>query len=173
MSLVGTFSFPSPLAGEGGAQREALGGRGGRSTKASALGNAKHMRANPMEAERALWQLLRNKRLDGWKFKRQQPIEPYIADFVCFARRLIVEADGSQHADSAYDARRDDWLRSQGFRLLRFWNTDILNNPDGVLTSILVALEGDGAGIEPAPSPTPLPSPPPQGGREKKDLIRG
>ena len=171
--MTGISSSPSPLAGEGWARREATGRRGGRSTKASALGNAKLMRANPTEAERVLWQLLRNKRLAGWKFKRQQPIEPYIADFVCFSERLIVEAEGSQHIDSAYDARRDDWLRSQGFRLLRFWNNDILKNPDGVLTSILVALEGDEAGIEPASSPTPLPSPPPQGGREKKDLTRG
>ncbi|MFA6112746.1 MAG: endonuclease domain-containing protein [Sphingomonas sp.] len=168
-----TSSFPSPLAGEGGAQREALGGRGGRSTKSSALGNAKHMRTNPTEAERALWQVLRNKRLAGWKFKRQQPIDPYIVDFICFAERLIVEADGSQHVENAYDSRRDDWLRSQDFRLLRFWNNDILKNPEGVLTSILVALEGDETGVGPVSSPTPLPSPPPQGGREKKDLPRG
>ena len=165
-------SIPSPLAGEGGAHCEAVGGRGGRSTKASALGNAKHMRANPTEAERALWQVLRNKRLSGWKFKRQQPIGRYIADFVCFAERLIVEADGSQHLESAYDCVRDDWLRSQDFRLLRFWNNDILKNPEGVLTSILVALEGAEAGIEPTSSP-PLPDPPPQGGREKKDKLRG
>ena len=164
---------PSTLVGEGGAHREALGGRGGRSTKASALGNAKHMRANPTEAERELWHLLRNKRLSAWKFPRQQPIGSYIVDFVCFIQRLVVEADGSQHLENAYDGVRDDWLRSQGFRLLRFWNNDILTNPEGVLTSILVALEGDETGIEPVSSPPPLPNPPPQGGREKKDPPRG
>ncbi|WCM27806.1 DUF559 domain-containing protein [Sphingomonas sp. QA11] len=131
------------------------------------------MRSHPTEAERALWQVLRNKRLAGWKFKRQQPIDPYIVDSVCFAARLIVEADGSRHLESTCDTLRDDWLRAQGFRLLRFWNNDILKNPEGVLTSILVALEGDERGIEPVSSPPPLPSPPPQGGREKKDLPRG
>lgn len=165
-------SNPSPLAREGGPQREALGGRRG-STKSSTLGNAGHMCANPTEAERALWQLLRNKRLAGWKVKGQQPIDPYIADVACFAASSIVEPDGSQHLESTYDTHRDDWLRAGGSGLLRFWNNDILQNPEGVLTSILVALEGDEPGIEPVSSPPPLPSPPPQGGREKKDLPRG
>lgn len=170
--MISISSNPSPPAGEGGARREALGGRGG-STKSSALGNVRHMRSHPTEAERAPWQVLHNKRLAGWKFKRQQPIDPYIVDSVCFAARLIVEADGSQHLESACDTRRDDWLRAQGFRLLRFWNNDILKNPEGVLTSILVALEGEEPGMGPVSSPPPLPSPPPQGGREKKDLPRG
>ena len=165
-------SSPSPLAGEGGARRVAAGGRG-RSTKSSVLGNAKHMRSNPTEAESALWRVLRSKRLSGWKFKRQQPLGRYIVDFVCFAERLIVEADGSQHIDSDYDTRRDAWLVSQDFRLLRFWNNDILKNPDGVLTSILVELDSTPVGIEPT-APLPLsPGPPPQGGREKKDSHLG
>jgi very-short-patch-repair endonuclease len=90
----------------------------------------------------------------GWKFKRQEQIGDYIVDFVSFKARLIVEADGSQHAESTADKKRDDWLTSQGFRILRFWNNDILNKTDGVAEAVLAALE------------TPLPNPLPQGERE-------
>lgn len=133
------------------------------------------MRHNPTEAEAALWRLLRAKRLAGWKFRQQQRIDRYIVDFICFRARLIVEADGAQHIDSDYDVVRDAYLRAQGFRLLRFYNNDILAQPDAVLTSILNALESGGTGIEPAPPLTPLPDPPPQGGREldDKDLPSG
>ena len=86
--------------------------------------------------------MLRAKRFGGYKFKRQQPIDSYIADFVCLDRRLIVEADGSQHGESAYDERRDAHLRSQGFHVLRFWNNDIMENPQGVAVSILATLAG-------------------------------
>jgi very-short-patch-repair endonuclease len=157
---------PSPISGEGGARREAVGGRG------RALARAREMRKNPTEAERALWRLLRNKRLANWKWKRQQLIDHYIVDFVCFEARLIVEADGSQHIGSDYDVARDAHLRAQDFRLLRFFNNDILARSDGVLTSILAALESDETGIEPVSPLTPLPGPPPQGGREKKDYSR-
>ncbi|MES2270723.1 MAG: endonuclease domain-containing protein [Pseudomonadota bacterium] len=103
------------------------------------------MRSHPTEAERKLWMLLRGKRLTGFKFKRQQPIAPYIVDFVCFEQRVIVEVDGSQHVGSAYDAKRDDWLKSQGFKVLRLWNNDVLNNEEGVLAAIMAALEVDKA----------------------------
>lgn len=158
---------PSPFTGEGGARRAAVGGRG------RALVRAREMRKNPTEAERALWRLLRNKRLAGWKWKRQQPIDHFIVDFVCFEARLIVEADGSQHIDSDYDDRRDAYLRGQDFGVLRFFNNDILARSDDVLTAILDALRSDGAGIEPAPPLTPLPDPPPRGGREKKEHTLG
>jgi very-short-patch-repair endonuclease len=108
------------------------------------------MRSNPTEAEHRLWQLLRAKRLAGYKFKRQLPIDQYIVDFACIQKRLIVEADGGQHSESEYDADRDAHLRSQGFTVLRFWNNDIFKNEEGVLTSILNALE-------PPLSPTPPP----------------
>ena len=75
-----------------------------------------------------------------FKFRRQQVIDPYIADFVCLERRLIIEADGSQHAESEYDVRRDAFLARQGFSLLRFWNNDVLNNPAGVVDAIFAAL---------------------------------
>ncbi|OJW75372.1 MAG: hypothetical protein BGO57_12510 [Sphingomonadales bacterium 63-6] len=99
------------------------------------------MRREPTDAERKLWQLLRGKRLQGLKFKRQQPLGRYIVDFVCFEARLIVEADGSQHAESQADCLRDEFLVGQGFRILRLWNSDILTNPEGVATAILAALE--------------------------------
>ena len=84
------------------------------------------MRSNPTEAERKLWQILRNKRLAGNKFKRQVVLDWYIADFVNFEHRLIVEADGSQHAENGYDERRDAHLKDEGFTVLRFWNNTIL-----------------------------------------------
>jgi very-short-patch-repair endonuclease len=93
------------------------------------------------EAEHALWRLLRNRRLQGHKFRRQHPIGPYIADFACVAARLIVEADGGQHADSVTDERRTAWLQAHGWRVIRFWNTDVLANPEYVVTTILVALQ--------------------------------
>jgi len=99
-----------------------------------------------------LWKLLRAKRLEGWKFRRQLPIGRYIVDFACPSARLIVEADGGQHSENARDAVRDRWLVSQGWRVIRFWNTDILTNEEGVLSAVLASL--------------PLsPTPPPQGGR--------
>jgi BirA family biotin operon repressor/biotin-[acetyl-CoA-carboxylase] ligase len=82
--------------------------------------------------------LLRAKRLNGWKFRRQAPIGPYRPDFVCHAAGLIVEADGGQHNETR-DGTRDAWLKSQGFRILRFWNNDILKNQEGVLITILSA----------------------------------
>lgn len=132
------------------------------------------MRREPTEAEEALWRLLRCKRLAGSKFKRQQRFEEkYVVDVVCFGRRVIVEADGSQHAESDYDAQRDAWLHEQGYMVLRFWNNDVLARPESVLTAILSALESGNVGIEPALPLTPLPGPPPQGGREKKDDMHG
>jgi very-short-patch-repair endonuclease len=99
------------------------------------------MRANPTEAERRLWSILRGKRLAGYKFKRQQAIGSYIVDFVNFARRLIVEADGSQHAGNADDIRRDAWLKTQGFNVLRLWNNDILAEPAVAEDAIWHALQ--------------------------------
>ena len=98
------------------------------------------MRLNPTDAERRLWSMLRDRRMPAFKFKRQFVIAPYIVDFVCFERRLIVEADGSQHAESEYDQRRDSVLNSQGFSVLRFWNNDVLGNMSGVLETIASAL---------------------------------
>jgi len=107
------------------------------------------MRSNPTEAKRRLWPILRNKRLAAYKFKRQQAFGAYIVDFVNFERRLVIEADGSQHIDSAADARRTAWLESQGFRVLRFWNDGILARTDQVADAIWHALGEDQPSLPP------------------------
>ena len=84
---------------------------------------------------------MRNRRLDGWKFRRQTWIGAYIVDFVCIEAGVVVEADGAQHADAVdYDTRRSNWLASAGFRVVRFWNNEVLSNSEGVLRSILAAV---------------------------------
>jgi very-short-patch-repair endonuclease len=112
---------------------------------------AKSLRQNMTDAETLLWRHLRAHRLNGQKFKRQQPIGPYVVDFVHFAARIIVEADGGQHNACARDALRDDWLVSQGFKTMRFWNNDILQNLEAVLATIMDAIT-----VAPSPPP-PLP----------------
>ncbi len=102
---------------------------------------AKHLRQNMTDAEKLLWFHLRAYRLNGKRFRRQQPLGPYIVDFVHFGSRVIVEADGGQHNDSLSDKERDAWLSSQGFRVLRFWNHEILKQVDVVLSVIYEALE--------------------------------
>ena len=114
------------------------------------------MRANPTEAEKRLWSMLRDRRLTAFKFRRQQIIAPYIVDFICFAERLIIEADGSQHADCKKDARRDAFLRGQGFRMLRFWNNQVLAESDAVAAAIFAALS---VAHPPKPSAWAPPSP--------------
>jgi very-short-patch-repair endonuclease len=104
------------------------------------LGYARSMRHEPTEAERKLWLILRNRRLADFKFRRQVPVGPYIADFICYSAKLIIEADGSQHAESPHDARRDQELERRGFHLLRLWNNDILARPDDVLEAIWARL---------------------------------
>jgi very-short-patch-repair endonuclease len=121
----------SPFMGEDG--REAPG-------EGSLEARARAMRLNPTEAERKLWQSLKAHRFAGYKFRLQEPIGNYIVDFVCFKPRIVVEVDGSQHDASDYDKRRDRWLASQGFRVLRFWNIDVLRNLDGVLDTIAGAI---------------------------------
>jgi very-short-patch-repair endonuclease len=96
-------------------------------------------------AERKLWYQLRDRRLAGWKFRRQVPIGPWVVDFLCKERNLIVEADGGQHCESRRDKRRDAELAREGYRVLRFWNSDILQNSEGVLTVILSTLESEQA----------------------------
>lgn len=101
---------------------------------------ARGMRHQPTEAEAALWRLLRNRRFPQFKFRRQLPVGNYIADFICLEARLIIEADGSQHAESPRDLTRDAYLRAQNFRLLRLWNNDVLSSPDAVSETIWAIL---------------------------------
>lgn len=93
-------------------------------------------------AEGLLWQELKGRRLGGYRFTRQFPIGPYFADFCCRAKRLVIEIDGSQHADSSYDRKRDAFMRSQGYSILRFWNHDLLKHRGSVCETILAALDG-------------------------------
>ncbi len=101
---------------------------------------ARAMRRDATDAERRVWAMLRNRRIEGMKFRRQVPLGAYIADFACFDPKIIIECDGGQHVDSAYDEARDAWFRAQGFKMLRFWNNDVLREPDGVVDAILAAL---------------------------------
>ena len=100
---------------------------------------SRRLRQNSTDAERKLWSILRNRQLNGFKFRKQVEIEGYIVDFLCPEKRLIVEVDGGQHTPQA-DARRTAILESQGFRIIRFWNTDVLQNLDGVWLTIEEAL---------------------------------
>jgi very-short-patch-repair endonuclease len=105
-------------------------------------GFAKQLRRNQTDAERVLWFRLRNRRLQGLKFKRQAPIDRYIVDFCCFDARLIIELDGGQHATRAVeDMNRTRILEAMGYLVLRFWNNDVLQNLEGVLDEILATLK--------------------------------
>ena len=113
---------------------------------------ARQLRRQLTPQERRLWYLLRDRRFARYKFRRQHPMGPYILDFACCAVRLVVELDGGQHDERAgYDARRTAWLRRQGWRVLRFWNNELMENKEAVSGMILEALE---LGV-----PSPLPSP--------------
>ncbi|RWD92025.1 endonuclease domain-containing protein [Mesorhizobium sp.] len=106
------------------------------------MARARELRHGDNQAEATLWNELKAKRLGGYKFVRQMPIGPYFADFACRSKKLAVELDGSQHADSSYDRRRDEFMRSEGFSVLRFWNLDVLKNKRSVCETILAVLEG-------------------------------
>ncbi|MCG8428671.1 MAG: endonuclease domain-containing protein, partial [Chromatiales bacterium] len=115
------------------------------------LSRARTLRRQSSKAESALWRQLRGRRLNGYKFRRQVVIEPYIVDFVCLEAKLIIEADGGQHADQQeYDARRTAKLEAMGYTVIRFWNHEILGELDSVLERIALVL------IEiPSPQPSP------------------
>ncbi|GJE38609.1 hypothetical protein KHHGKMAE_2684 [Methylobacterium persicinum] len=100
----------------------------------------RQLRGTLTEAERRLWYRLRDRRLAGFKFVRQEGIGRYVADFRCRDARLVVEVDGGQHAESDHDRVRDAWLKAQGYRVLRFWNAEVMTNTIGVLDTILSAL---------------------------------
>jgi very-short-patch-repair endonuclease len=101
---------------------------------------ARRLRSDATDAERALWRRLRSRSLDGHKFVRQEPVGPYTVDFICREARLVIEVDGGQHADNWHDVVRDQWLTNHNYRVLRFWNNDVLGNVAGVLETIATAL---------------------------------
>ena len=103
---------------------------------------ARSLRHGGNMAEAVLWNELKGSKLGGYKFAHQMPVGPYFADFVCRSTKLIVELDGSQHADSEYDRKRDKYMRAEGYSVLRFWNTDTLKQMRSVCETILATLEG-------------------------------
>ncbi|KRB20419.1 hypothetical protein ASD99_30310 [Mesorhizobium sp. Root695] len=103
---------------------------------------ARALRHGDNQAEATLWNELKAKRLGGYKFIRQMPIGPYFADFACRSKELVVELDGSQHADNSYDRRRDEFMRGEGLSVVRVWNADVLKSRRSVCETILAALEG-------------------------------
>ncbi len=112
------------------------------------LASARGLRRRPTEAEKRMWRLLRDRRLVDAKFRRQHPVGPYVVDFFCANAKLVIELDGGGHGTEEKkdaDERRTAELRALGFRVLRFWNTDVLRNPEGVLKTVAEALS--------APSP--------------------
>jgi very-short-patch-repair endonuclease len=106
---------------------------------------ARNLRRRQSDAERNLWSRLRDGRLNGIKFRRQQPVGDYIVDFISFGRKLIVEVDGGQHGEPQAvkrDQERTSYLQSKGYRVMRFWDNDVLQNVEGVMHVILESLEG-------------------------------
>jgi very-short-patch-repair endonuclease len=124
--------------------------------------SARKLRQHMSGAETRLWYLLRRKQLDGFRFRRQQPIGHYITDFACLKERLVIELDGASHTETqGYDEVRIAWLEAKGFRVLRFWNNDVLSNQEAVIEQILEALHRG--------QRSPLPSPPPEvGGGDRR-----
>jgi very-short-patch-repair endonuclease len=122
--------LPSPVAGEGqdGGLR-------------AVTNRARYLRSNPTDAERILWRHLRLRQVGGYKFRRQRPIGPYFVDFICLEKRVVIEVDGGQHSEQrSYDDRRDAWLKKEGFRVLRFWDHEVLRKIENVKQVIWQAL---------------------------------
>ena len=110
-----------------------------------------NLRKNSTEVERFLWSYLRRSQLEGFKFRRQQPLGKYIVDFVNFRKKIVIEVDGGQHAiKRVKDRERDKWLRKEGFEILRFWDNEVLENIEGVLKVVRDKLL-----LSPHPNPLP------------------
>ena len=105
------------------------------------IARARSLRAESTRAERKLWAILRGRQLGGAKFRRQYPVDSYFADFACVDAKLIVELDGGQHAEQqSYDDARTACLQETGWRVIRFWNFDVIDNVEGVADDILAAI---------------------------------
>jgi len=133
-------TFPLPFAGEGGPVRARV--RGQMARDHFLTGRARSLRRNATEAEKLLWRHLRNRELGGFKFRRQVQIDHYIVDFLCPLARLIIELDGGQH-NSEVDAARTAFLEGQGFRVIRFWNNDVMKDIDNVIRAIIQAMDSE------------------------------
>ena len=133
------------------------------------ISRARRLRRDSTRSELFLWNKIRARQLGGLKFVRQEPVGRYVVDFICRDRRVIVEVDGGQHATSESDHVRDQWLRHHNYRVLRFWNNDVLQNTEGVLETILDTLL-----VESPPHPAAFGDRPlPQAGRGNERLDRG
>ncbi|MPZ55600.1 MAG: DUF559 domain-containing protein [Rhizobiales bacterium] len=121
----------------------------------------RRLRRQQTDAERVIWFAVRDRRLGGFKFVRQEGIGPYVVDFVCREKMLIVEIDGGQHVENPRDAKREAFLQAEGYRVLRLWNNDVLSNREGVVSVILDAAQSRC----PSPGAPSLPSPASGGGR--------
>ena len=119
-------------------------------------GIARRLRKHSTDTERYLWRHLRDRQMEGFKFRRQQAVGRYVMDFVNLERKVVIELDGGQHALNAGDKMRDEWLRAEGYKVLRFWDNQVFCNLESVLENIRNALL------------TPHPLPLPQGERENK-----
>ncbi len=124
---------PSPARGEGNEPAA--------SKVSSSVKRARALRSNLTDAERKFWYALRDRRFVNFKFRRQVPVGPFFADFVCYDSRVVIEVDGGQHAESSSDARRDRRFAANDFLVLRFWNNDVLSNLEGVLMVLLESLQ--------------------------------
>ncbi|MHB8069812.1 MAG: endonuclease domain-containing protein [Desulfobaccales bacterium] len=115
---------------------------------------ARSLRQRLTDAERRLWRHLRDRQLGGWKFRRQHPVGPYIVDFICLEKKVVIEVDGGQHAENEeLDKRRSAYLEKLGYHILRFWNNEVLQETEAVLNTIFANLE------DAPPHPSPLPPP--------------
>jgi very-short-patch-repair endonuclease len=138
-------SFPRPLQGERWpAKRDGEGEANKKPVRrnAGSTTRARRLRQAGNQAEALLWLELKAGRVGGHHFTRQQPIGPYFADFCCRKSKLVVEIDGSQHASSAHDRKRDEFMRSAGYSVLRFWSHDVLKHRTSICETILAALDG-------------------------------
>ncbi|MBU4234164.1 MAG: endonuclease domain-containing protein [Proteobacteria bacterium] len=116
---------------------------------------ARALRKRMTDAERLLWRHLRNRELGGWKFRRQYPVGPFIVDFICVEKNLVIEVDGGQHAENeALDLQRSAYLNKMGYRVLRFWNNEVLQETEADLTAIFAIL-ANGKQNSPSPQPSP------------------
>jgi very-short-patch-repair endonuclease len=112
---------------------------------------ARKLRKEQTDAEKIIWQCLRNKQMNGNKFRRQFQIDKYIVDFICLNKKLIIELDGGQHANNKKDLKRDAFLKSKGYNIIRIWDNEVMSNKEGVLEMIENIINAD------APHPNPLP----------------
>ena len=136
----GAAPAPSPaLAGEGRGEGESWA-----AVSRKATPKARRLRKDQTDCEKIIWHLLKDRRFENYKFRRQHPMGSYVADFACPALKLVIEIDGGQHCDSATDEARTQYLNSRGYEVVRFWNNDVMTNIDGVILTLTLALSRKG-----------------------------